>query len=587
MVLPSCCIPQLDRPLQGPALPEDFSGLNGGATADGTDLENVSQLGWRQFFNDARLSGLIEQAMVGNQELRILAQEIRIAQNEIMARQGEYLPFVTAGAGAGLEKPSLYTPLGTVEDQLQPVPGVSFPDPLPDFLIATNISWQVDIWRKLRNARDAAALRYLGTRDGQNYVVTRLVAEVAENYYELMALDNRLATLENMIAIQEHSLEVAKLKKASAKDTELAVQRFEAEVRKNQSEKLIIQQRIVEVENRINFIVGRFPQRVDRQSTNFVDLNLTALSVGVPAQLLRNRADIRQAERELAAAGLDVRVARARFFPTLDITAGVGYQAFHTKYLFLTPESLVYNVAGELVAPVINKKAIRADYLSANAKQLQAVYNYQRIVLNAYTEVINRMAKVVNYGTSIQIKKQQVRALEASVDSATKLFQAAFEGADYMDVLLAQRDLMEARMVLIETKQQQLAAIVNAYQALGGGGMLPAALQFGNALDMPMPPDDMESDDEPGQGNDLFPSPPSVPESLPSGPNVLPMPTVPNANGGGAAQAPQVAPPIMAAPPVRAAPPAISTSPATPMQPNVPLSAAGIPDFARGQQRNG
>jgi outer membrane protein TolC len=119
------------------------------------------------------------------------------------------------------------------------------------------------------------------------------------------------------------------------------------------------------------------------------------------------------------------------------------------------------------VAPLINKAAIKADYMTANARQLQAIYNYQRVILNAFTEVINRISKVENYRNIIAIKKQQLEALEASVESATKLFQNA--RAEYMDVLFAQRDFMEATMVLIETKRQQLSAVVNAYQALGGG----------------------------------------------------------------------------------------------------------------------
>ncbi|KAA5539020.1 TolC family protein [Roseiconus nitratireducens] len=429
--------------------------------------QNSGNIQWCEFFDDPLLIGLINQALVGNQELRILAQEIRIANNEILARKGEYFPFVTAGAGAGLEKSSEFTREGAVEEQLDVAPGRSFPDPLPDFLVAANVTWELDIWRKLRNARDAAALRYLGTREGRNYVVTRLIAEVAENYYELLALDNQLATLDKTIEIQQQSLKIAEAKKEAGRGTELAVQRFQAEVRKNQSEKLIIQQEIVEAENRINFILGRYPQPVARASQDFINLNLRALYAGVPSQLLRNRADIRQAERELAAAGLDVKVARARFYPSLALNAGVGYRAFNTRYLFNSPESLIYNVAGDLVAPLINKKAIRADYLTANAMQLQAVYNYQQTVLNAFTEVINRMAKVENYGQSIEIKKQQLQSLESSVDNATKLFQNA--RAEYMEVLLAQRDLQEAKMVLIDTKQQQLGAVVTAYQALGGG----------------------------------------------------------------------------------------------------------------------
>ncbi len=209
---------------------------------------------------------------------------------------------------------------------------------------------------------------------------------------------------------------------------------------------------------------------VRRNSLRFYDLQFNRLSAGVPAQLLGNRADIRRAERELAAAGLDVQVARAHFFPTIDIVAGVGYAAFDPKFLFQTPESLIYNVAGDLAGPLINKKAIQAEYMTANARQLQAVYDYQRTVLNAYTEVVNQLSKVRNYSTSIELKKQQLASLEASVRAADSLFQNA--RAEYLEVLLAQRDLRDARMVLIDTKREQLSAIVNAYQALGGGTIL-------------------------------------------------------------------------------------------------------------------
>lgn len=476
IALPSCCIPQLRCAQKASPLPEDFNGE--------TSWDNSAQLGWHEFFDDPLLTGLIYQALNDNQELRILSQDVWIASNEVLSRKGEYLPFVSLGAGAGLEKSSRFTRDGAVEDQLLAAPGKGFPEPLPNFLVATNISWEIDIWKKLRNARDAAALRYFATREGRNYVVTRLVAEVAENYYELMALDNRLQTLDKTIKIQEQSLEIAKARKEAARDTELAVQRFQAEVRKNQSERLIVLQEVVEVENRINFLLGRFPQPVERLSTNYIDLQLRALAVGVPSQLLQNRPDIRQAERELAASGLDVRVARARFYPSVNLSAGVGLEAFNTRYLLDTPESLIYRAGADLVAPLINRKAIQADYMTANSRQLQAVYDYQRTVLNAYIEVVNRLSRVENYSQSIAIKKQQLESLEASVNSATQLFQNA--RAEYMEVLLAQRDLMEAKMVLIETKQQQLAAIVNTYQALGGGGWLPNGLLM-SEVDCPEP----------------------------------------------------------------------------------------------------
>jgi multidrug efflux system outer membrane protein len=485
LLLPSCSIPPLRHADPAPALPAGFDGAAGPANApqqlppaepgpdhpagcDGAaGPANSAQVGIGEFFNDPLLQHLIEQGLAGNRELKILNEEVQIAKNEILGRQGAYLPFLSFESHALVDKPSFFTPLGAAEKDLEYLPGKHFPDPLPDFLLALNLSWQLDIWRELHNARDAAAQRYLAACEHRNYFVTRLVAEIAENYYSLLALDNRIETLDQTIALQEQSLKLARARREAARGTELPVQRFRAEVRKNQAEKLIIKQAIVEAENRINFLVNRFPQPVERRSAGFLDLTIHALSVGVPAQLLHNRPDIRQAEHELVAAGLDVNVARAHFFPKCDITGGVGYEAFALKYLFWTPDALLYNIAGNLTAPLINKKAIQADYKSANARQLESVYNYQRVVLNAFTEVVNRVSMVGNYSRSIEIKRQQLEALEASVDTATKLFQAA--RAEYVEVLLAQRDLLEARMVLIETKKEQLSAIVNVYQALGGG----------------------------------------------------------------------------------------------------------------------
>lgn len=470
LVLPSCGIPKLQQAQPGQPLPGSFNGM--------TTEQNSAEFGIDEFFNDPVLTTMIRDGLVGNQQLRILGQDIQIANYEIMRRRGAYLPFFSLGANARLNKYSYNTIEGSDNIQGVPISASHFPRPLPDFLVAADVSWQVDIWRQLRNARDAAGLRYFATAEGRTYTVTRLVADMAENYYTLMALDARLENLNNIIALQEKSLTTAIARKEFARDTELGVQRFQAEVRKNQSERLIINQQIIETENRINYLMGRFPQHVDRQPAGFFNLNLPMLYVGVPPQLLQYRPDVRQAERELAAAGLDVRVARANFFPKLVLSAGVGYEAFNTKYLFLTPESLIYNTAGNLVAPLINRSAIRAEYLTANARQMQAVYNYQRTVLNAFTEVINRISKVQNYSGSIEIKRQQLDSLESAVNVATDLFQAARPGVDYMDVLFAQRDLVDARMVLIETKREQLSAIVNAYQALGGGAGLTSLLNW-------------------------------------------------------------------------------------------------------------
>ncbi len=500
--LVGCRIPNLRAPEAGPPLPADF---NGTATP-----ESSAQMRVEEFFTDPVLQKLLAEAVANNLELKMLREDISIAEYEVLARRGAYLPQVGVRANAGLERTSRFTREGAVEDQLTAAPdGRRFPVPLPDFLIGADVSWQVDIWRQLRNARDAAGLRVLATAEGRNFVTTRLVAEIADNYYALMALDKRLETLDQIIVSQENSQKVAQSLKDAGKATELPVQRFQAEVRRNQSERLLVKQEMIERENRINFLAGRFPRPVERATTTtFLDLELPAVSVGVPAALLANRPDIRQAEREVAAAGLEVQVVRADFFPRLDITAGVGYRAFHPRYFF-DPEAVIANLAGGLTAPLINRAAIKAAYSTANARQLQAVYDYQRTVLNAFTEVITRIAAADNYRNSLDIKRGQLKALETSVEVAEKLFQAA--RAEYSEVLFAQRDLLTARIEAINVKQQQLSAVVYAYQALGGGGVAPEpAVVVSPASTVVVPPPVV-----PPVGPGVPPGGPAVPPAAP------------------------------------------------------------------------
>ena len=458
LVLPSCGIPALRKVEPAPNLPENFVEAN--------TPNSASQLTIEEFYQDPTLTCLIDLAVANNRELKILNEEVQIASNEVLARSGQYLPFVSIGGGPGLERVSRFTESGAAILNDPYLPGKFLPNPKGTFEGGINLTWQVDIYRQLRNARDAAGQRYNVAIERRNYFVTQLVADVAENYYRLMGLDKRLENLNLTIELQEQSLQVAKSLLAAARGTQLGVLRFEAEVRRNQSEKLIVNQDIVVTENRINFLVNRYPQAVERNSSMFYDLNIDRLSVGIPSQLLQNRPDIRRAERELAASGLDVKVARVNFYPQLVLNAGVGLSAFDVRYLF-EPQAVIGNIAGGLVGPLVNKRAIRAQYLTANARQLQAIYDYQRVILNAFTEVTNRQSQVQKYTNSIEIKKQQLKALEESVVVASNLFQNV--RAEYIDVLFAQRDLRDARSVLIDTKSEQLAAIVNTYQALGGG----------------------------------------------------------------------------------------------------------------------
>jgi outer membrane protein TolC len=307
----------------------------------------------------------------------------------------------------------------------------------------------------------------MSTANGKNFLVTNLIAEIANLYYELLSLDNQLIIINQNIDIQRNALEIVKLQKTAGRVTELAVRRFEAHVLNTRSMQFDIQQKIIETENRINFLIGRSPQTIERNTASFNDLVPSAIQAGVPAQLLDNRPDVKQAELALMAAKLDVKSAKARFYPSLGITAGIGFQAFDAGYLIKAPESLLYSLAGDITAPLVNRNAIKAAYLTANAKQIQAVYNYEQTILKAYIEVVNQLSNINNLNKTYDLKLQEVSALTQSVSISNDLFRSA--RADYLEVLLTQRDAIEAKFELIETKRKQMNAMVNIYRALGGG----------------------------------------------------------------------------------------------------------------------
>jgi multidrug efflux system outer membrane protein len=432
-----------------------------------TDTLNLATVQWKDFFSDPKLIILIDTALANNQELNIMLQQIAVANNEIQIRKGEYLPFVNTYAGAEVEKVGEFTRNGAVEQNLNIRENEKFPGPLTDFSVGLSASWEIDVWGKLRNGKKKTVLEYLSTIEGKNFMVTNLVSEIASSYYELLALDNQLTIIEQNLEIQQNALTMVKLQKEAARATQLAVRRFEAEVYKNQSNQFEIRQQIIEVENNINLLVGRYPQTVNRDANDFIEKAIDTIYAGIPSQLLANRPDIRQAEYELEASKLDVKVAKANFYPSISVSAGVGLQAFKPQFLTRTPESLLFALVGEVVGPLINRNAIKAEYKNANSRQLQAIYEYERAILNGYIEVANELSNIENLKQSYKLKEAQVKALTESIDLSLRLFKSA--RAEYTEVLLTQREALDSKIEIIETKRDQLLANVKMYQVLGGG----------------------------------------------------------------------------------------------------------------------
>ncbi|MDO9270428.1 MAG: TolC family protein, partial [Methylobacter sp.] len=191
------------------------------------------------------------------------------------------------------------------------------------------------------------------------------------------------------------------------------------------------------------------------------------ISAGVPSELLANRPDVREAEFQIEASKFDLKAAKAAFYPNFNITASFGFQAFNPEFLFSSPASIAYSVMGTLVAPIINMKALEAQFNTAKANQLTAMYNYQKTILNAYVEVANELSNIQNLKQINVLKKQQSDVLKQSVETSNELFKYA--RASYLEVLIAQQSALQSNLELIDITKRQRISTINIYKVLGGG----------------------------------------------------------------------------------------------------------------------
>ena len=426
-------------------------------------FDTAASISWRHFFSDPYLVYLIETALANNQEFNIAIQDIQIAANEVKERQAEYLPKVGLGAGASYIKPSE----NSLEGVLDKVAQRDFRNPDFNLNLGPSLSWEVDIWKRLRNAKEAARLRMIAQYEARNFLISRLVTEIARNYYELMALDTSLKILDENISIQEAAFNKMQLLKRYAKANQLAVNRFEAQLLKTKSQRFETSQRIVEKENRLKFLSGIYVDApILRHSDQFMAMPVDELQTGVPAQLLENRADIRQAAAAIKAAKLDLKSVKAQLYPNVTIRAGSGFSGFSPALLF-HPQSLLYNAIGDVTVPLINRRAILARIQTADAYQTQTVLTYEQTLLKAYTDVLNEVSNIRNMQQAFDKKKGEVVLLDESIVTANSLFKYA--KATYVEVLLTQEEKLNAERELVEVKMNLVGSRVDLYRALGGG----------------------------------------------------------------------------------------------------------------------
>lgn len=458
-ILTGCKAYKTNLTIKERALPNSFTS----ATAD---TNSTAKINWRTYYSDPNLQALIDTAMSSNQDLLMALQRIEIARAGKRRATGALLPQVGLQLNGGIRKFGLYTMDGAGNISTEILPGKIVPIHLPDMIVGLQASWEIDIWGKLRNKRKSAVAQYMSTIEGTNLVISNLVADIANSYYSLVALDKELEIIRAFIIKQEEALEVIKAQKESGNANELGVLQFRAQLLESKALEFDVLQKIVETENLINFLLGRYPQPITR-SSDALDVEFSVnLETGVPSQLLEYRPDIRRAEYEVQATRFDLKAAKAAFFPNITINAGAGFQAFNPTLLF-NPASLAYSVIGNLFAPLINMSALKAQFHMAKANQLTAMYNYQKTILNGYVEVVNELNRMQNLKNIEQLKTEQNEVLDASVLTAEELFKRG--KAEYLEILFTQKNSLQTQLDLVNVKKQHKQAQINLYKALGGG----------------------------------------------------------------------------------------------------------------------
>ena len=445
---------------QATTLPKDT--LKASLASMSRDSSVTVSPAWRDFFQDSVLRSLIDTALQNNHDLKITLQELAIAKSAITAKQGALLPSISANVGAGISKVGRYTAEGAGNVGTELTPGRKIPTVIPDLAPTLQMDWTVDLWGKLNSDKKSAVERYLASEAGQRAIKSQLVADVAENYYVLLALDYKLLVMQQYIALQKNAVRIARIQKEADADTQLAVEKFEAELAKAQADEYVLRQSIVETENNLNLLLGRLPQPIPRAKNDFSQLAMPAAAHALSTQLLLQRPDVVQAEHALEAAKWDVETARKEFLPSFNLSAAVGLNAFNPKYLVKLPESLVFSALGGLTAPLINKKAIQANFSQADALQIEALYNYDKALMTAYIETSTLQSKIANLKQLRQFKQKQDEALMRAVSAAQKLYLN--NRATYLEVIDSERGQLDCKMELIDTKLQQLSTLIDMYR---------------------------------------------------------------------------------------------------------------------------
>ena len=417
--------------------------------------KSIADVSWKDFFSDETLKGYIAKGIENNLDIRTALQNIAVTEAYVKQGKAGYLPTLSAGPGYTYTKTSANTQFGRIVGSQS----------LSQYDITGNFSWEADIWGKIRSGYRGATANYLQTVEAHKVVQTNIVSTIASTYYQLIALDEQRKTLVETIKYREESLETMKALMIAGNVTQVAVNQSEAQLYNAKSLLVDVDSNIKLSENILSVLLGESPQNLSRGTINDQKIT-TDLAVGVPAQLLENRPDVKAAEFGLMSAFENVNIANASFYPSLTLTASGGVQGIDIDKL-LDAQSLFASVIARLAQPILNKRAIKTQKEVALANQESAVLAYKQAILNGSKEVSDALARYQAAEQKIPLKQKESQLYDQSIEYSEELLNYGL--ANYLEVITARESALNAKLNLTSAKLEKLNSMVSIYRSVGGG----------------------------------------------------------------------------------------------------------------------
>lgn len=428
--------------------PEDITtdNLFGENIATGDTL-SIAQIPWREFFTDTKLQALIEEGLRNNYDLKVASLRIEEAQASLRTARLSYIPSFS------------FSPSGTLSL------GDNFHSLSSSYKLPIDLSWEVDLVGRIYNKKHKAKLAYEQSLVNRRGVQTRLIATIANSYYTLLMLDSQLAISRTTAANWKENVRIMRAMMDAGMTNKASISQTEANSFAIEASLFDLERQIRDVENSLTQLLGSHPRTIER-STLDEQTSREDFKVGVPAQLLVNRPDVRIAELNLAIAHHTTNLARAAFYPTIKLGGTLGWQGSGAS--LANPGEFILSLVGSLVQPIFNAGANRAQLKIAKSQQEQAKLAFVQTLLVAGTEVNSALIQFQTAQSKTDIRKQQILSLESAVESTQLLMRHG--DATYLEVLTAQQNLLSAQLKQISDRFEGIQGIVNLYQALGGGG---------------------------------------------------------------------------------------------------------------------